>query len=145
TRYEETVPLRKIDAEANAEALVDIYSRLGILEKVLSEQGMQLMSDCIKEVCRFLGIKQKSNKLLVQWREPFRVSATVGANDYRSNVNGEEKTFQTNLLKRYITMDTTSDETPRVMAMCRKRVCLLWRTTTRVAAVMTMNLKFYRS
>ncbi|GFO19357.1 gypsy retrotransposon integrase-like protein 1 [Plakobranchus ocellatus] len=60
TRFAEAVPLRKIDTESVAEALVDIYSRLGVLEEVLSDQGTQFILDCMKEVCRFLGIKQKT-------------------------------------------------------------------------------------
>ncbi|GFS19330.1 Gypsy retrotransposon integrase-like protein 1 [Elysia marginata] len=60
TRYAEAVPLRKIDTETVAEALVGIYSRLGVPEEVLSDQGTQFMSDCMKEVCRLLGIKQKA-------------------------------------------------------------------------------------
>ncbi|GFR64260.1 Gypsy retrotransposon integrase-like protein 1 [Elysia marginata] len=63
TRYAEAVPLRKIDTETVAEALVDIYSRLGVPEEVLSDQGTQFMSDCMKEVCRLLGIKQKATTL----------------------------------------------------------------------------------
>ena len=39
TRYPVAVPLKKIDAETVADALVDIYSRLGIPEEVLSDQG----------------------------------------------------------------------------------------------------------
>ncbi|GFS18301.1 Gypsy retrotransposon integrase-like protein 1, partial [Elysia marginata] len=54
TRYAEAVPLRKIDTETVAEALVDIYIRLGVPEEVLSDQGTQFMSDCMKEVCRLL-------------------------------------------------------------------------------------------
>ncbi|GFO43375.1 Gag-Pol polyprotein [Plakobranchus ocellatus] len=50
----------KIDTESVAEALVDIYSRLGVPEEVLSDQGTQFISDCMKEVCRLLGIKQKT-------------------------------------------------------------------------------------
>ncbi|GFS10464.1 Gypsy retrotransposon integrase-like protein 1 [Elysia marginata] len=60
TRYAEAVPLRKIDTEIVAEALVDIYSRLGVPEEVLSDQGTQFMSDCMKEVSHLLGIKQKA-------------------------------------------------------------------------------------
>ncbi|GFR63927.1 Gypsy retrotransposon integrase-like protein 1 [Elysia marginata] len=60
TRYAEAVPLRKIDIETVAEALVDIYSRLGVPEEVLSDQGTQFMSNCMKEVCRLLGIKQEA-------------------------------------------------------------------------------------
>ena len=39
TRYSEAVPLKRNDAETVAEALVDIYSHLGIPEEVLSDQG----------------------------------------------------------------------------------------------------------
>ncbi|GFO41784.1 gypsy retrotransposon integrase-like protein 1 [Plakobranchus ocellatus] len=59
TRFAESVPLHKIDKESVTEALVDIYSRLGVPEEVLSDQGTQFISDCMKEVCRLLGIKQK--------------------------------------------------------------------------------------
>ncbi|GFO45967.1 gypsy retrotransposon integrase-like protein 1 [Plakobranchus ocellatus] len=60
TRFAEAVPLRKIDTESVAEALVDIHSRLGVPEEVLSDQGTQFISDCMKEVCHLLGIKQKT-------------------------------------------------------------------------------------
>ncbi|GFO42837.1 gypsy retrotransposon integrase-like protein 1 [Plakobranchus ocellatus] len=60
TRFAKAVPLHKIDTESVAEALVDIYSRLGIPEEVLSDQGKKFISDCMKEVCHLLGIKQKT-------------------------------------------------------------------------------------
>ena len=39
TRYPEAVPLKKITTEAVAEVLLNIYSRVGIPEEVLREQG----------------------------------------------------------------------------------------------------------
>ena len=60
TRYPEAVPLKRIDAQKVAEALVDIYSRLGIPEKVLSDRGAQFISDCMKEVCKLLGVSQST-------------------------------------------------------------------------------------
>ncbi|GFO46515.1 Zinc finger protein [Plakobranchus ocellatus] len=63
TRFAEAVPLRKIDPESVAEALVDIYSRLGVPEEVLSDQGTQFISDCMKEVCCLLGIKLRTTTL----------------------------------------------------------------------------------
>ena len=47
TRYPEAVPLKRINSETVAEALVDICSRLGIPEEVLCDQGAQLIYDCM--------------------------------------------------------------------------------------------------
>ena len=58
TRYPGAVPLKNIDTETVAEALVDIFSRLGISEEILSDLGTQFVSDCKKEVARLLSIKQ---------------------------------------------------------------------------------------
>ena len=57
TRYPEVVSLKKITTEAVAETLLDIYSRVGILEEVLTDQGTPFMSECIKEVSRLLIVK----------------------------------------------------------------------------------------
>nr|KAG5701661.1 hypothetical protein BaRGS_027819 [Batillaria attramentaria] len=46
----EAVPLKKIDAPTVAEALVDMFSRLGIPEEILSDRGTQFISDCMEEV-----------------------------------------------------------------------------------------------
>ena len=58
TRSLEAVPLKNIDTETVAEALVDIFSRLEIPEEILSDLGTQFVSDCMKEVARLLSIKQ---------------------------------------------------------------------------------------
>ena len=60
TRYPEAVALKRIDMETVAEALVDIYSRLGVPEEILSDQGTQFISDFMKEVCRLLGVTQST-------------------------------------------------------------------------------------
>ncbi|GFO20511.1 gypsy retrotransposon integrase-like protein 1 [Plakobranchus ocellatus] len=62
TRFAEAVPLHKIDTESVAEALVNIYSRLGVSEEVLSDQGTQFISDCMKEVCN--GLVERYNATL---------------------------------------------------------------------------------
>ena len=56
TRYPEAVPLKNIDTVA--EVLVDIFSRLGVPEEILSDLGTQFVSECMKEVTRLLSIKQ---------------------------------------------------------------------------------------
>ena len=46
TSYPEAV--KKIATEAVAEALLDIYNRVGIPEEVLTDQGTYLMSECMQ-------------------------------------------------------------------------------------------------
>ena len=48
TRSPEAVPLK--NTETVAEALVDIFSRLGVPEEILSDLGTQFVSDCMREV-----------------------------------------------------------------------------------------------
>ncbi|XP_069110014.1 uncharacterized protein [Argopecten irradians] len=49
TRYPEAVDLKSIDTERVAEALVDIFSRVGIPSEMLSDQGAQFTSDMMRE------------------------------------------------------------------------------------------------
>lgn len=58
TRYPEAVALKKIDSEAVAEALVEMFSRVGIPKEILSDMGKQFTSDLMKEVGRLLSVKQ---------------------------------------------------------------------------------------
>jgi len=58
TRYPEAVALKSISTVAVAEALVSIFSRVGIPEKILSDQGTQFTSAMMKEVGRLLSVKQ---------------------------------------------------------------------------------------
>ena len=55
-RYPEAVPLKNIDPETVAEALLDMYSRLGIPEEVQSDQRTQFVSSCLQEVPGLLSI-----------------------------------------------------------------------------------------
>ena len=59
TRYPDAAPLKSISTEAVTEALVDMYSRLGVPEEILSDLGTQFVSECM-QVLRLLSIKQLS-------------------------------------------------------------------------------------
>ena len=48
------------------------------------------------------------NKLLMQWRGPYLIVGKVGQYDYRILVNGVEKTYHVNLLKKYNRRSETS-------------------------------------
>ena len=54
----EAVPLKKLDMETVAEALVDIFSHLGVPEEILSDVGTQFVCDCVREVTQLLSVKQ---------------------------------------------------------------------------------------
>ena len=58
TRYPEAVALKTIDSITVAEALIDIYSRGGVPDEILTDQGTQFVSGIMKEVRRLLSIKQ---------------------------------------------------------------------------------------
>ena len=51
TRYPGAVPLKTIDTETVAEALVVIFSRLGVPEEILSDLDIQFVSDCPTTLC----------------------------------------------------------------------------------------------
>ena len=56
TRYLEAVALRTIDAEAVAEELVKIFSRVGIPKEILTDQGSNFTSQLLVEVYRLLHV-----------------------------------------------------------------------------------------
>ena len=58
TRFPEAVALREISSENVAEALVSMFSRVGVPEEILSDCGSQFTADLMKEVSRLLSIKQ---------------------------------------------------------------------------------------
>ena len=59
TRYPEAaVPLKGIQAETVAEALLNMFTSVGVPKEILSDQGRQFLSAVMKEMCRLLSLKQ---------------------------------------------------------------------------------------
>ena len=58
SRYPEAVPMKNIQAETVAEAMIDVFSRVGLPEEILSDLGTQFTAEVMKETCRLLQIKQ---------------------------------------------------------------------------------------
>ena len=56
TRYPEA--FKSVEAETVAESLVTMFTRVGIPEEILSDQGSQFMSSVMKEVGRLLSMTQ---------------------------------------------------------------------------------------
>jgi len=58
SRYPEAVALRNIDTETVAEALFEMFSRVGVPNEILSDMGKQFTSDLMKEIQRLLSVRQ---------------------------------------------------------------------------------------
>ena len=58
TRYPEAVPLRSIETERIAEALLEVFSRIGFPREILSDQGTQFTSELMAEIARLISMKQ---------------------------------------------------------------------------------------
>ena len=56
TKYPEAIPLKRVTNEAVLEAFMEIVSRHGIPETILTDQGSVFMSRLTKAVCELLGI-----------------------------------------------------------------------------------------
>ena len=57
TRFPEAIPLKNIDTISVAEALVEIFSRVGIPRECLTDRGKQFTSDLMSEIDKLLSIK----------------------------------------------------------------------------------------
>ena len=58
TRYPQAVLLKDIQAETVAEALVNMFTRVGVPKEILSDRESQFLSAVMKEMCRLLSLKQ---------------------------------------------------------------------------------------
>jgi RNase H-like domain found in reverse transcriptase/Reverse transcriptase (RNA-dependent DNA polymerase)/Integrase zinc binding domain/Integrase core domain len=58
TRYPDAIALQGISTQEVAEAMVEMFSRLGIPEEILTDRGSQFTSDHMNELSRLLSIKQ---------------------------------------------------------------------------------------
>ena len=58
TKYPDAIPLKHIDTESVAEALMSIFSRLEIPKEILTDQGSNFMSALMKKLCGLLNIQK---------------------------------------------------------------------------------------
>ena len=65
TRYPEAIALPGIETERVAEALVDVFSRVGVPREMLTDQGSQFTSDIMKEVSRLLSLSTSPPLLII--------------------------------------------------------------------------------
>jgi len=60
TRFPEAVPLKDISSSTAAEALMEIFSRVDLPNRLYSDRGSQFTSYMMKKVYRSLDIKQST-------------------------------------------------------------------------------------
>ena len=80
TRYPEAIPMKGIDTIECAEELVNIFSRIGIPQKILSDRGSQFVSDLMRDISRLLSVRQlqttpfhaQCNGLVERWNGTLR-------------------------------------------------------------------------
>ena len=58
TRYPEAIALPSIETERVAEVLVEMFSRVGVPDEMLTDCGSQFTSEIMKEVARLLSLQQ---------------------------------------------------------------------------------------
>lgn len=58
TKYPEAIPLKDQEASTVANALISLFSRVGIARELLTDQGSNFMSELMLEVCRLLQISK---------------------------------------------------------------------------------------
>ena len=64
TRYPEAVALPSIETERVAEALVEMFSRVGIPDEMLTDCGSQFTAEVMLEVSRLLSLQQLTTNAL---------------------------------------------------------------------------------
>jgi len=68
TRYPETVPLKDVQAESVSEAVVNMFTMVGIPKEILSDQASQFLSAVMKEMCiLFKTISHNAIPPNLQW------------------------------------------------------------------------------
>ena len=58
TRYPEAIPITNLRTETVANALITVFSMVGIPEEIVHDQGSQFMSDIMAKICQKLQITQ---------------------------------------------------------------------------------------
>ena len=58
TRFPEAIPLRRVDAQTVANAMMGVFCWLGFPEEILTDQGSNFMSEIMQWVTDLLGVKQ---------------------------------------------------------------------------------------
>ena len=56
SKFPDAIPLQKVDTPTVATGLVDIFTRYGLLEEILTDQGSVFVRLLMKDLCSTMGI-----------------------------------------------------------------------------------------
>ena len=62
TRFPECIPLRDISSSSVAEALLGVFSRVGLPDRIHSDRGSQFTSEMIQDLYRLLSVTQSTTR-----------------------------------------------------------------------------------
>ena len=89
SRYPDAIPLKKVDEQSVASAMVKIFSSTGIAEKILTYQGSVFMGHLMKQLCGILRITPirtspyhpETDGLLERWHHDLLSMLKKASND----------------------------------------------------------------
>ena len=95
TRWPEAIPLRNVTSEKVCTALLDIFSRYGFPDIILSDNGTQFTSHITNAITRLLGITQvystiyrpQANGMNERWNKTLKIMLAKASNDHPNNWN----------------------------------------------------------
>ena len=58
SKYPEAIPLKKVDAPTVTEAMLEIFSRIGVPSEILTDQGTVFVGKLTSQLCGRLGVGQ---------------------------------------------------------------------------------------
>jgi len=91
TRFPEAVPLKDISTSTVAEALLNMFSRVGLPNRIHSDRGSQFTSEMMREVYRLLDIRQSATT-------PYRAMGNGTVENFNKTIkNLLKKSLQKNL------------------------------------------------
>ena len=91
SRYPDAIPLKKVDKQSIASAMVKIFSSTGIPEEILTDQGSVFMGRLMKQLCGIIGITPihtspyhpETDGLLERWHHDLLSMLKKASNDKR--------------------------------------------------------------
>ena len=95
-----------IEAERVAEALVSVFTRVGVPKQMFTDQGSQLTSEIMKQVCKLLSVHRLTttpyhpmcNELVERFNGTLKQTMTI----LRELWTGEVSTTETKTTYQYI-------------------------------------------